>query len=113
MAALVLVDFWTYTCVNWLRTLPYVRAWASKYEDAGLTVVGVHTPQFGFEERPRQRGRADPEPGRRVPRRGRQRLSGVGRVANSFWPAVYIADAGWAGSGTTTSVRASTRRLRW
>src|SRR5215212_1315155 len=45
----VLVDFWTYTCVNWIRTLPYVRAWAAKYADAGLSVVGVHTPEFGFE----------------------------------------------------------------
>ncbi len=45
----VLVDFWTYTCVNWQRTLPYVRAWAAKYAAAGLTVVGVHTPEFGFE----------------------------------------------------------------
>src|SRR3954453_3559003 len=43
----VLIDFWTYTCVNWLRTLPYVRAWAAKYADAGLTIVGVHTPEFG------------------------------------------------------------------
>ncbi len=45
----VLVDFWTYTCVNWLRTLPYLRAWAEKYADHGLTVIGVHTPEFGFE----------------------------------------------------------------
>src|SRR3954454_15565214 len=45
----VLVDFWTYTCVNWLRTLPYVRAWAAKYKDPGLTVTGVHPPEFGFE----------------------------------------------------------------
>jgi thiol-disulfide isomerase/thioredoxin len=45
----VLVDFWTYSCVNWLRTLPYVRAWAAKYADRGLTVVGVHTPEFEFE----------------------------------------------------------------
>src|SRR5262245_24405268 len=45
----VLVDFWTYTCVNWLRMLPYVRAWDAKYRDAGLVVVGVHTPEFGFE----------------------------------------------------------------
>src|SRR3954469_9620889 len=45
----VLVDFWTYTCVNWLRTLPYVRAWAAKYKESGLTVIGVHTPEFGFE----------------------------------------------------------------
>ena len=46
----VLVDFWTYTCINWLRTLAYVRAWAEKYEDRGLVVVGVHTPEFPFEQ---------------------------------------------------------------
>jgi thiol-disulfide isomerase/thioredoxin len=45
----VLVNFWTYTCINWLRTLAYVRAWAGKYEDQGLVVVGVHTPEFPFE----------------------------------------------------------------
>lgn len=44
-----LVDFWTYTCVNWLRTLGYVRAWAEKYEGQGLVVIGVHTPEFPFE----------------------------------------------------------------
>ena len=42
----VLIDFWTYTCINWLRTLPYVRAWAEKYKDQGLVVIGVHTPEF-------------------------------------------------------------------
>ena len=45
----VLVEFWTYTCINWLRALPYVRAWAGKYRDHGLTVIGVHTPEFRFE----------------------------------------------------------------
>jgi thiol-disulfide isomerase/thioredoxin len=45
----VLIDFWTYTCVNWRRTLPYVRAWAEKYKDHGLVVIGVHTPEFSFE----------------------------------------------------------------
>src|SRR6266581_1301594 len=45
----VLVDFWTYTCINWLRTLPYVRAWAEKYQGRGLVVIGVHTPEFSFE----------------------------------------------------------------
>ena len=45
----VLVQFWTYTCINWLRTLPYVRAWYERYGANGLTVVGVHTPEFGFE----------------------------------------------------------------
>src|SRR4029453_13886605 len=44
----VLVDFWTYTCINWLRTLPYLRAWARKYRQ-GLVVIGVHTPEFAFE----------------------------------------------------------------
>src|SRR6202453_3010129 len=45
----VLVNFWTYTCVNWLRQVPYVRAWAGKYSGHGLVVIGVHTPEFGFE----------------------------------------------------------------
>ena len=89
----VLVDFWTYTCVNWLRTLPYIRAWATKYADAGLTVIGVHTPEFGFEQ--------DLE---NVVAQSR-RLAvgypvavdsdyGVWRAFdNHFWPAVYLADA--------------------
>jgi thiol-disulfide isomerase/thioredoxin len=46
----VLVEFWTYTCINWLRTLPYVRAWAEKYKEQGLVVIGVHSPEFGFEK---------------------------------------------------------------
>ena len=46
----VLIDFWTYTCINWLRTLPYVRAWAEKYKDQGLVVIGVHAPEFSFEK---------------------------------------------------------------
>ena len=45
----VLVDFWTYTCINWRRQLPYVRSWAEKYKDQGLVVIGVHTPEFEFE----------------------------------------------------------------
>src|SRR6266699_3143037 len=45
----VLIDFWTYTCINWLRTLPYVRAWAEKYQEHGVVVIGVHTPEFPFE----------------------------------------------------------------
>ncbi len=45
----MLVNFWTYTCINWLRQLPYVRAWAEKYRDQGLVVLGVHTPEFSFE----------------------------------------------------------------
>jgi thiol-disulfide isomerase/thioredoxin len=46
----VLVPFWTYTCINWLRSLPYVRAWAEKYTDRGIVVIGAHAPEFGFEK---------------------------------------------------------------
>ncbi len=46
----VLIDFWTYTCINWLRAQPYVRAWAEKYRDQGLVVIGVHSPEFSFEK---------------------------------------------------------------
>src|SRR6266540_2515321 len=48
----VVVDFCTYTCINWLRSLPYVRAWAEKYNDRGLVMIGVHTPEFSFEHNP-------------------------------------------------------------
>jgi thiol-disulfide isomerase/thioredoxin len=89
----VLVDFWTYTCVNWLRTLPYVRAWASKYAEAGLTVVGVHTPEFGFESDldnvvAQTRNLAVEYP---VAVDSDYRVWGA--FENRFWPAVYIADA--------------------
>ena len=49
---MVLVNFWTYSCINSLRELPYMKAWAAKYKDAGLVVIGVHTPEFGFEREP-------------------------------------------------------------
>jgi thiol-disulfide isomerase/thioredoxin len=89
----VLVDFWTYTCVNWLRTAPYVRAWASKYADQGLTVVGVHTPEFGFEHdidnvTAQVRGL-----GVEFPVAIDNDFGVWGAYANHFWPAVYIADA--------------------
>ncbi len=47
----VLVDFWTYSCINCIRTVPYVRAWAEKYRDQGLVVIGVHAPEFAFEKK--------------------------------------------------------------
>src|SRR5260370_17406428 len=48
----VLVNFWTYSCINSLRELPYLKAWAANYKDAGLVLIGVHTPQFGFATHP-------------------------------------------------------------
>src|SRR5260370_41748349 len=53
----VLIDFWTYTCINWLRTLPYVRAWAEKYRDHGVGGIGAHTPEFSFDHRLENRRR--------------------------------------------------------
>ncbi len=89
----VLVNFLTYTCVNWLRTLPYVRAWAAKYADAGLTVVGVHTPEFGFEATVdnvvAQLRALDVE----FPIAIDSKYGVWQAFANHFWPAVYIADA--------------------
>ena len=70
----VLVDFWTYSCVNWLRTLPYVSAWHERYRDRGLVVVGAHAPEFGFEHDLGNVRRAVGRAGRRLPGRDRQRL---------------------------------------
>lgn len=89
----VLVDFWTYTCVNWIRTLPYVRAWGSKYEDAGLTVVGVHTPEFGFESDIDNVVAQTRNLGVEYPVAVDSGYQVWGAFANRFWPAVYIADA--------------------
>ncbi|MGY1726350.1 thioredoxin [Geodermatophilus sp. SYSU D01062] len=104
----VLVDFCTFTCINWLRTLPYVRAWADRYREDGLVVLGVHTPEFSFE---RDAGAV------------RRALEGL-RVthpvaldsgyaiwrafANRYWPALYFVDAAgrirhhWFGEGDET-----------
>ena len=88
-----LVYFWTYSCINCIRTLPYLRAWADKYKDQGLTVVGVHTPEFAFEK---------------VPENVRRAISGFrigfpvavdsnhriwNAFQNSYWPAAYFVDA--------------------
>ena len=88
----VLVDFWTYTCVNWLRTAPYLRAWDAKYREAGLTVVGVHTPEFGFE-RDVENVAAHVQAFHIEYPVAIDSEYGVWRAfANHFWPAVYIAD---------------------
>jgi thiol-disulfide isomerase/thioredoxin len=60
----VLIDVWTYTCINWLRTLPYVRAWAEKYKNQGLVVIGVHSPEFAFEGRRQRSPRSKRHAGR-------------------------------------------------
>src|SRR6266850_2130301 len=89
----VLIDFWTYTCINSLRPLPYVKSWAAKYKDAGLVVIGVHTPEFSFEKE-----RVNVENASRE-------LKVIYPVAidsnhaiwqafhNEYWPAQYLVDA--------------------
>ncbi len=89
----VLVDFWTYTCINWLRTLPYRRAWAAKYADAGLTVIGVHTPEFGFEGDIDNVIAQSRNLGVEYPIAVDSDYGIWQAFANHFWPALYIADA--------------------
>jgi thiol-disulfide isomerase/thioredoxin len=89
----VLVDFWTYTCINWLRTLGYVRAWAEKYADHGLVVVGVHTPEFPFERDVDNVRDAVAEMNVRYPVALDPNYAVWQAFANNYWPAVYIADA--------------------
>ncbi len=93
LGTVVLVDFWTLTCINWLRTQPYVRAWSRAYRDDGLVVLGVHTPEFSFEH-----------DGDRVREALRVRQIDYPVVIdndyaiwrafdNHYWPALYVADA--------------------
>ncbi len=88
----VLVDFWTYTCINWLRTLAWVRAWAEKYESDGLVVIGVHTPEFPFERDPDNVREAVQEMDVGYPVALDPDYGVWNAFANSYWPAVYIAD---------------------
>jgi hypothetical protein len=89
----VLVDFWTYTCVNWLRTLPYVRAWDATYRDVGLTVVGVHTPEFGFERDADNIVAAARAFDVRYPVAVDSDYGVWQAFDNHYWPAIYLADA--------------------
>jgi thiol-disulfide isomerase/thioredoxin len=89
----VLVDFWTYTCINWLRTLGYVRAWAEKYEDHGLVTVGAHTPEFPFEHDVDNVREAAKDLAVEYPIALDSAYAIWDAFSNRYWPAVYIADA--------------------
>jgi thiol-disulfide isomerase/thioredoxin len=89
----VLVDFWTYTCINWLRTLPYVRAWAEKYKDQGLVVIGVHTPEFDFEQDLDNVRRAVKDMNVGYPVAVDSRHAIWRAFNNQYWPALYFIDA--------------------
>jgi thiol-disulfide isomerase/thioredoxin len=89
----ILVDFWTYTCINWLRTLPYLKAWDAKYRDQGLTIIGVHTPEFGFERDLDNIVAQSRNFGVEYPVAIDSDYGVWQAFANHFWPAAYIADA--------------------
>jgi thiol-disulfide isomerase/thioredoxin len=89
----VLVDFWTFSCINWLRSLPYVRAWAEKYKDQGLVVIGVHSPEFAFEKEIDNVRRAAKEMRIDYPIAIDSDHAIWRAFNNEYWPALYFIDA--------------------
>jgi thiol-disulfide isomerase/thioredoxin len=89
----VVVQFWTFTCINWLRTLPYVNAWSGKYKDHGLVVLGVHTPEFSFEHDVANVRAATRQLQIAYPVAVDSNQSIWNRFGNSAWPALYLCDA--------------------
>jgi thiol-disulfide isomerase/thioredoxin len=89
----VLVDFWTYSCINCLRSIPYVRAWAEKYKDSGLIVIGVHTPEFAFEKDLDNVRKAVGELKITYPVALDNDYKIWKGFSNSYWPADYLVDA--------------------
>jgi thiol-disulfide isomerase/thioredoxin len=90
----VLVDFWTYTCINCIRTLPHVTGWHRKYKDQGLVVVGVHTPEFPFERSAANVQKALKRFAIAYPVAQDNRYATWNAYANQYWPAIYLIDKG-------------------
>ncbi|RLP76373.1 cytochrome c biogenesis protein DipZ [Mycetocola tolaasinivorans] len=97
----VLVDFWAYSCINCLRSVPHVSAWAKAYQDAGLTVIGVHSPEYAFEKVPENVAAAIKEQGVTYPVALDNQLSTWTAYRNRYWPAHYLIDA----SGTVRQIQ--------
>ena len=89
----VLIDFWTYSCINCLRSLPYVKAWADKYRDQGLVVIGVHAPEFAFERDLGNVGKAVSDLGITYPVAVDNNYAIWRALNNQYWPAHYFIDA--------------------
>jgi len=88
----VLVDFWTYTCINCIHTLPYIKAWHQKYKDQGLVVVGVHTPEYPFERSTDNVKTAIKRFGLSYPVAQDNRYATWSAYDNQYWPAFYLID---------------------
>ncbi|MGO4326409.1 thioredoxin family protein [Cupriavidus sp. 2TAF22] len=89
----VLVDFWTYSCINCIHTLPYVKQWHEKYRDQGLVVVGVHTPEFASERSTANVQDALKRFGIKYPVAQDNAYATWGAYGNQYWPALYLIDA--------------------
>jgi cytochrome c biogenesis protein CcdA/thiol-disulfide isomerase/thioredoxin len=89
----VVVNFWTYSCINCLRTLPYLKEWAKKYQDQGLVVIGVHAPEFAFERNVGNVKRATRDLGVNYPVAIDNGYAIWRAFGNQYWPAFYVADA--------------------
>jgi cytochrome c biogenesis protein CcdA/thiol-disulfide isomerase/thioredoxin len=113
----VLVDIWTYSCINCIRTIPYVRAWAERYKDHGLVVIGVHSPEFAFEKDPANVRKAVADFEIRYPVALDNNLAMWRAFDNRYWPAHYLADAQGRiryhhfGEGKTDQTEAAIRAL--
>lgn len=91
--SVVFIDFWTYSCINCLRAIPYVQAWAAKYKDKGLVVIGVHTPEFAFERDTDNVVSASKRLGLSYPIAVDSNRTIWNAFANQYWPAHYLIDA--------------------
>lgn len=89
----VLIDFWTYTCINCIRTQPHLKAWDERYRDEGLTIIGVHTPEFAFEREADNVERAVREAGLEFPVAQDNEFATWNAYRNQYWPAKYLIDA--------------------
>ena len=89
----MLVDFWTYTCINCLRTLPYLEAWDARYRRDGLVIVGVHSPEFPFERDAGNVAERDQARGDPLPVAQDNKLATWDAWGNQYWPAEYLIDA--------------------
>jgi hypothetical protein len=113
----VAVQFCTYSCINWIRTVPYVRAWASAYREHGLVVVGAHAPEFGFEHELGGVQRAMAEMGIEHPIVLDNRYAIWRAFGNSYWPALYLLDGDGRlryhhfGEGAYEEIEAAIRQL--
>jgi hypothetical protein len=113
----VLVDFWEYTCINWIRTSPYVKAWHRDYADRGLVVIGVHAPEFEFGKRAEHIDRGILDHGLTYPIALDNDFSTWRAFGNNAWPTKYLFDdrgrlvKRWVGEGSYSDIETEIRRL--